>query len=158
MRHRVFLAMLAAASLVVTGFTQRPPRWSASVKMVHEDRVNESVDSVRGIGTSSGSATWRQGETPTLSVVDLTFTYGGTERELAWGIFLGRCRSASMAIVPISSFPEIELTGGGAVRVQAQLSFELPKSGQYHLNVYRDRSGEESSIVACGDFKYSAKG
>lgn len=157
MRHRIILAMLAAASLAVTGFMQRPPRWSASIKMVHEDRVNENVDSVRAIGGSSGSASWRSGETPTLSVVDLTFSYGGTERELTWGIFVGRCRSASVPIVPVSSFPEIELTGG-TVRVQAQLSLELPHTGQYHLNVYRDRSAEESTLVACGDFKYSARG
>jgi len=150
--------MLAAASFMVMGFAQRTPRWSASIKSVYEDRVNESMDSVRAIGGSFGSASWRQGETPTLSVVDLTFTYGGTERELAWGIFVGRCRSASVPIVPISSFPEIEFTGGGAARVQANLSMELPYTGQYHLNVYKDRSGEESSIVACGDFKYSAKG
>jgi len=157
MRHRVFLAMLSVAPLVVGGFAQRPPSWSARIKMVHEDRVNESVDSVRAIGGTFGSASWRQGETATLSVVDLTFTYGGMERELAWGIFVGRCRSASVPIVPISSFPEIEFTGGGAARVEAQLSFELPRTGQYHLNVYKDRSAEESSIVACGDFKYSAE-
>jgi hypothetical protein len=61
-------------------------------------------------------------------------------------------------IVPISSFPEIELTGGGAARVQAKISFELPTRGQYHLNVYKDRSVDEASVVACGDFRYSAKG
>jgi hypothetical protein len=158
MRHRLLLAMLGAALLAVTGFTQKGPKWSASIKMVHEDRLNENVDSVRGIGGTFGAASWRQGETPTISVVDLTFTYGGMERELAWGIFVGRCRSASVSIVPISSFPEIELTGGGGVRVQAQLSFELPKSGQYHVNVYKDRSADQSSLVACGDFRYSAKG
>ena len=158
MSNRLVLAIFGAGSLMLGAYTQRPPRWTASIKMVHEDRVNESVDSVRGIGTSFGSASWTQGETPTISVVDLTFTYGGNERELAWGVFVGRCRSATVPIAPISSFPEIEFTGGGPARVQAQLPIELPKTGQYHLNVYRDRSAEESSIIACGDLKYSAKG
>lgn len=150
--------MLGAGSLILTGYAQRSPKWTTSIKMAHEDRINDNADSIQGIGTTSGSASWRQGDTPTLSVVDLTFNYGGRERELAWGIFVGRCRSASVPIAPVSNFPEIELIGGGAARVQAQLSVELPTSGQYHLNVYRDRSSQESAIVACGDFKYSAKG
>jgi hypothetical protein len=124
--------------------------------MVQTDRINESPDSIRG--RSFGAATWTVGETPTLSVVDLTFTNGGDEKDLTWAIILGRCRSAGMPIAPVSSFPEIDASGGGAARVRATLSIELPKSGQYHIDVYKDRAGGEESLIACGDLKYSAKG
>jgi hypothetical protein len=126
--------------------------------MAHEDRINESIDSVRAFGSAYGSASWRQGDGPEVSVVDLSFTYGGTERELSWAILFGRCRSASLPILPVSSFPEIDFTGGGTIRVQAKLSLELPTTGQYHLNVYTTRTGDESAVVACGDFRYSARG
>jgi hypothetical protein len=126
--------------------------------MAHEDRINESIDSVRAIGSAYGSASWRLGDGPEVSVVDLSFTYGGTERELSWAILFGRCRSASLPILPVSSFPEIDFTGGGTIRVQAKLSLELPTTGQYHLNVYTTRTGDESAVVACGDFRYSARG
>jgi hypothetical protein len=157
MRERTFLAILGVGALILTGFTLKDsPEWTTRLRLVQQDRISESPDSMRG--RSFGSATWKLGETPTTSVVDLTFTYGGEERNLSWAILIGRCRTASLPIAPVSSFPEIEVTGGGAARVTATLPVELPRTGQYHIDVYNDRSGEEGSIVACGDLRFSAKG
>lgn len=156
MGYRVVVALAGAASLLVTGVVQKQPKWSSTIKMVHEDRINASPDSLRG--RSFGSATWKAGDTPDLSVVDLTFTYGGQERDLSWAILFGRCRSASLPVLPISAFPELEVTGGGAARATANLQMALPTSGQYHVDIYSDRIGGEEAVVACGDFKYSPKG
>ena len=158
MRYPLLLATLGAAALVLSGFAQDPPHWKSTLRMVQEDRIAESPDSTRGHGSAFGTAIWKYGDNPTATVVELTFTYGGQERDLSWAILFGRCRSASLPVAPLSSFPELNMTGGGTVQVTARLAIELPHRGQYHVEVYRDREGGEQAVVACGEFKDSEKG
>lgn len=156
MTKTFFLTIVGATSLVFNASLQEPPKWSANINMVHEDRVSAHGDSLRG--RSYGSAEWIVGETPGSSIVNLTFTNSGEARELSWAILFGRCRSATLPVLPISTFPELDMTGGGAVNVTAVLLTELPRSGQYHINVYSDRAGGEESVIACGDLRYSERG
>ena len=158
MRYPLLLATLGAATLVSSAFAQNPPLWKSTLRMVQEDRISDSPDSVRTHGSAFGSAVWTYGDDPSNSVVELTFNYGGKERDLSWAILFGRCRSASLPIAPLSSFPELNMTGGGPVHVTATLATELPHRGQYHVEIYRDREGGEQAVVACGEFKYSEKG
>jgi hypothetical protein len=158
MRYTLLPATLGAATLVFGALNQNAPLWKSSLRMVQEDRISESPDSVRSHGSAFGTAVWKYGDNPSTSVVELTFTYGGQERDLSWAILFGRCRSASLPVAPVSSFPELNMTGGGRVQVEARLATELPHRGQYHVEVYKDREGGEQAVVACGEFKYSEKG
>jgi hypothetical protein len=56
----------------------------------------------------------------------------------------------------MSILPELELNGVGAVKLTATLNTEMPKSGTYHIDIYRDRSGDVETLVACSNLKYSA--
>jgi len=166
MKKRRFLVFIAAAASGFTACSQSPaggapqplasmsaaePRWTASIQSVKEDRINVPPDSVRE--KSFGSAQWTRGTGPALSVINLTFSYSGPERDLAWAILFGSCGSASLPLVPLSNFPELNVNTGGREQVNATLSVELPASGTFHIDIYKDRTGAIESLVACGNLR-----
>jgi hypothetical protein len=131
----------------------REPTWTASIRGVNASRYIVP-DSSRE--RSYGSARWSAGNPPTLSSVNLEFSYGGRERELSWAILYGACGTASLPVNPISTFPELEVGSSGRVEVNATLSVQLPTSGAYHIEIYRDRQGGTESVVACGNLKFGS--
>ncbi|HEY4956061.1 MAG TPA: hypothetical protein VII02_14370 [Gemmatimonadaceae bacterium] len=127
------------------------PRWTTSIQPAALTHFNVE-DSTRDRGY--GSAQWSPGDTPTLSRVNLVFTFGAPQRNLSWAILFGTCGSASLPLIPISSFPELEVGAGGRAEVNATLSLEFPTSGTYHVEIYKDRQGGIESLVGCGNLKY----
>jgi hypothetical protein len=171
MNHRLFLAPLGATLLFTVGCAQSAPatgaispaaavaisgraRWTTSLRSMGESHIDAPVDSARN--RSFGSAVWTPGANPALSRVDLNFAYGGADRDLSWAILYGRCGSASLPVISKSNFPELDVRGGGIAKVSVSLALEFPTSGSYHIEVYKDRTSENDSIVACGDMKYVA--
>lgn len=132
------------------------PRWTGSIRAIVIDKLNEAdtVSSQRNTG-SHGTLVWTHGATPDLSNATIDFTYSGSERELTWGIFFGPCGNASLPIVSLSVFPELEMSSGGRTQVVAALSTELPLSGAFHVEVFRDRTGDPETSVACGNLKFN---
>jgi len=131
----------------------RGPAWTASIRGVTQSRFNVP-DSSRE--KSYGSLRWSPGNPPTLSTVNLVFSYGGSERELSWAILFEGCGSASLPLNPISTFPELEVGNSGHVELNVTLSLQLPPSGAYHIEIYRDRRGGAESVVACGNLRYAS--
>ena len=127
-------------------------RWSANIQSVTQSR-GEVVQTTRD--RSYGNASWTVGASPSLSVVSLIFTYTGQERSLPWAILPGSCGSPSLPVIPLSNFPELNVGGGGRAQVTASLPLELPSTGTYHIDVYRDRRSSTEFLVACGNLKYS---
>ena len=132
------------------------PRWTGNIRAIVVDRINEAdtSSSQRNYG-SHGSLTWTHGATPDLSNATIDFTYSGPARELTWGIFFGPCGNASLPVVSLSVFPELEMSGGGHTQVVAALATELPLTGAFHVEVFRDRTGDPETSVACGNLKFS---
>ena len=156
MKCRVILIALATASLSAESLSaQKPPKWSASVQSVREDRINISPDSVRE--KSFGSAQWTPGAGPTQSNVNLTFTYTGPERDLSWAILFGTCGIASLPVVPLSTFPELNVAGNGRGQINGTIAIDLPVTGTFHVDIYKDRTGSLESVVACGNMRFSQK-
>ena len=156
MRHAIILAALGAV-LVTTAYAQNPGQWTASLRQVRDDRLSTPSDSMPG-GRSFGTVVWKTGDTPEMSIVKLSFSTTGVERDLSWAILYGRCRSASLPVAPLSSFPELDMSGGGSATVSVTLSLDLPAKGLYHVEIYKNREGGEEAVVACGELKYSYKG
>ena len=127
------------------------PRWSGNIRGVVVDKLNES-DSTRE--RSYGSLVWTPGATPELSNAKIDFTYSGSARELTWGIFYGPCGNASLPVVTLSDFPELEMSSGGHTQIIAALSTELPSTGAFHVEIFKDRSGTPEFTVACGNLKF----
>ncbi|MGH9422377.1 MAG: hypothetical protein ACRD3J_20540 [Thermoanaerobaculia bacterium] len=132
------------------------PKWTGTIRATIIDKLDEAdtTSTQRNYG-SHGSLTWTHGATPALSNATIDFTYSATDRELTWGIFFGPCGSATLPVVSLSVFPELEMSSGGHTQVVAALSTELPVSGAFHVEVFRDRSGAPEFSVACGNLKFS---
>ena len=156
MKYQVILTALIAASLSAESLSaQKPPKWSASVQSVREDRINTAPDSVRE--KSFGTVQWTPGAGPTMSNVNLTFSYTGPERDLSWAILYGTCGSASLPVVPLATFPELNVGGNGRGQVNGTIAIEFPVRGTYHVDIYKDRTGSLEAVVACGNMRYSQK-
>lgn len=137
-----------SASLASNG-----PSWSARILSVAQNRgvVEQSPR-----GKSYGTADWSDGPGERLSTINLVFTYDGSERDLSWAVLFGSCGTASLPLIPLSSFPELNLAGGGRGDVSATFPIELPTSGAYHIDVYRDRQGGAEYLIGCGNLKFKA--
>lgn len=170
MRHRMLLTTISVAAMTATGCshsapvssapsasagvsaTARPgyePKWSAVIRAVTQNKFS-APDSTRN--TNYGSIQWSRGDIPSRTNVNLTYNYAGSERDLSWAILFGNCGAATVPLMPLSNFPELEVTAGQA-SFNSVLSLELPVSGEYHIEIYKDRRGTDDSIVGCGNFK-----
>ena len=156
MRYAFSLIALATVSVTVqSSLAQKPPKWTASVQSIRDDRINISPDSVRE--KSFGSVQWTPGAGPTQSNVNLTFSYTGPERDLSWAILFGTCGSASLPVVPLSNFPELNVSGSGRGQINGTIAVDLPATGTFHVDIYKDRTGSIEALVACGNMRYSSK-
>ena len=170
MRHRILLATIGVAAMTTSGCAHSvpvsgapsasadvsaapppgfEPKWSAVIRAVTQNRFS-APDSTRN--TNYGAFQWTHADIPSRSNVNITYNFSGPERELSWAIMFGNCGSATLPLVPMSNFPELEVTGGQA-NFNSMLTLELPVSGEYHVAVYKDRRGTEESMVGCGNLK-----
>lgn len=172
MRQRLFVAAFGAGAMgLIAGCAKSTPvegaptpsasasaegsagaRWTANIQSVTQSR-GEVVQTTRD--RSYGSATWRPGAAPSLTNIELTFTYTGQERTLSWAILPGSCGTPALPVIPISNFPELNIGGGGRAQVTASLPLELPAGGSYHIDIYRDRRGGTDALIACGNLRYA---
>ena len=170
MRYRFILAALAAAPLALDACASstagggvpgpstslsdsRMPRWTASIQSIKEERINIAPDSLRE--KSFGTAQWTQGAAASQSNVNLTFSYSGPERDLSWAILFGPCGNASLPVVPLSNFPELNVGANGKGQVNGTIAVDVPPSGTFHIDIYKDRTGSIEALVACGNLRLS---
>jgi hypothetical protein len=170
---RTFVATLSAGALALTACAHNVPvegtatpassvstsssgegRWTSRITSVTQNR-GDVAQSTRD--NSYGSAEWTHGAGPTISTVNLTFTYAGSERDLNWAIVTGSCGMAALPLIPISNFPELHIGSGGRAQVTVTLPIDLPASGTYHIDIYKDRTGNAAGLVGCGNLRYSSK-
>ena len=168
MKYGILMIALGTAALMSAGCshnapadgTRQPlsaissdagPRWTTRFRSVAPTHL-DSGDSTRH--SSYGTAEWSPGNARASSTLHVKFTYSGPEQDLSWAILYGTCGTASLPVIPLSNFPELDLSAGGNVEVDATLTLEFPLSGTYHAEIYKDRIGGEEAVVACGDLKY----
>lgn len=173
MRQRMFLAACGAGALgLLSGCAKSTPvegaptpsttsmdaadnaRWNANIQSVTQSR-GEVVQTTRD--RSYGSATWTPGASRSLSNINVVFTYTGPERTLAWAILPGSCNSPTLPVLPMSNFPELSIAGGGRSQVTTSLPLELPTTGSYHIDIYRDRRASADALVACGNLRFASR-
>lgn len=69
---------------------------------------------------------------------------------LLWAIAPGACRSGSIPLMPVSSFPELRMINGHA-ELDRPISIPIPTSGTYHVNVYNSTVTDESGVMTCAE-------
>jgi hypothetical protein len=127
------------------------PKWVASIRANVTDRL--AADSTRE--RMNGSLVWMPSGSPDMSTARIEFAYTGSARELTWGIFFGPCGNASLPVVTLSDFPELEMSSGGRTQLVASVSTELPTTGAFHVEIFKDRSGLPEFSIACGNMRFS---
>lgn len=169
MRHPSILLVTLAAAVGISACASNPapgtapvasaqvaadapqPKWTGSIRSSLTDRL--SGDSTRE--RMSGSLVWTPAPSPSMSTARIDFSYTGSVRELTWGIFFGPCGNASLPVITLSDFPELEMSSGGRAQLVASLSTELPLSGAYHVEIFKDRSAQPETSIACGNLKFN---
>jgi hypothetical protein len=129
-------------------------RWSGRISSVTQNRA-DIAQSTRD--NSYGSAEWTPASGPTLSSVNLVFTYAGQDRDLYWALVTGSCGTTALPLLPLANFPDLNVGSGGRAQVTTTLPIELPATGTYHIDIYRDRSGGPETLVGCGNLRYSGR-
>lgn len=140
--------------------TTTAPRWTATL-----NPVQERTGDLRQTATnrSRGSFTMTEGDRPGWSHVSLQFSGnsgGAASSAVAWAILPGSCGSDTAPVLPVSAFPLIELGGGGSGTVKSQIHVDFPRTGSYHVNVYRGggtinrESTSIAGVITCGNMKY----
>ena len=169
MKQKILLATLGAGLFAVagcassgasTGSSASPSgtvvagdnaRWTSRLQSTTQNRADVG-QSTRD--RSYGEFTWSRGASPSISSFNLVFNYAGQERFLSWAIVAGPCGSPSLPILPMGSFPELNVGTGGRSQVNGTLSLELPTTGSYHVDIYRTRQQSMEALVACGNLKF----
>ncbi len=125
-------------------------RWTANIQSVTESRSDISQPQR---ARSYGSATMTQAQHNNLTSVSITFTHTGPDRFLNWAIYSGSCGSSSLPMLAITSFPELQVGGGGRAVLTADLPLEFPMNGSFYVNIYRERQQSLEGLIACGNFR-----
>lgn len=172
MKQRLLLAAFGAGALgLLAGCAKSTPvegapspspsleaseggRWTANIQSVTQSR-GEVAQTTRD--RSYGSATWTHGAAPSLTNIDLVFTYTGQERTLAWAILPGSCGTPALPVIPMPNFPELNVGGGGRAQVTTSLPIEFPLIGAFHIDIYRDRRQGTDALIACGNLRLARR-
>jgi hypothetical protein len=125
--------------------------WTGRLQAVTQNR-GDVAQSTRD--RSYGEFNWMVGASPSLSNFNLVFNYAGQERFLSWAIVAGSCGSPALPILPMGSFPELNVGSGGNAQSTGSLALDLPTTGGYHVDIYRGRQQSMDALVGCGNLKF----
>lgn len=75
-------------------------------------------------------------------------------RNVSWGLVVGNCGTAVAPVLPVTTFPPVELSSNGRGEVTATIPFEFPTGGVYHVDFYAGRSAGLPSVIACASLKH----
>jgi len=124
--------------------------WSANIQPVQSSSAEIRQSSrARSYGTSAMS----RGSSNNLTNLSVVFTHSGNERFLSWAVLVGSCGSPAVPLLPVSSFPELQVGSGGRSQATVALPIEFPVGGNYHINIYRERQQSLEGLVACGNYR-----
>ena len=73
-----------------------------------------------------------------------------TSGDYLWAIAPGACRSGTIPLMPVNSFPLLRIVNGRG-ELDRTLSLTFPTSGTYHVNIYSNDGSDESGVLSCAD-------
>jgi hypothetical protein len=74
-------------------------------------------------------------------------------RSVSWGLVVGRCGTAVAPVLPVTTFPPVELSSSGRGEVTATIPFDFPTEGEYHIDFYAGSTSGLPSVIACAGLK-----
>jgi hypothetical protein len=127
-------------------------RWSGSFVAVTEAR-SDVRQAARG--NNYGTITITGADSPRRTRVSLTYSTSSDVRFLSWAVLPDRCGSAGLPVLPITSFPDLQVGSDGRAQLTTELPFDLPTTGSYHVNIYKERRATLDAVVACANLRPS---
>jgi hypothetical protein len=139
----------APASAVAAGTVAR---WSGNFVAVTEAR-SDVRQAARG--NNYGTVTITGADSPRRTRVSLTYSTSSDVRFLSWAVLPDRCGSSGLPVLPITSFPDLQVGSDGRAQLTTELPFDLPTTGSYHVNIYKERRATLDAVVACANLRPS---
>jgi len=92
---------------------------------------------------------------PTFTHVRLSVTVPNEPglNNLGWGIHPGNCGSGTPPVVAPGMFPMMVVSANGGASLDDNIPFQLPESGNYHLNVFRGGGTQLNDVITCADLR-----
>jgi hypothetical protein len=72
---------------------------------------------------------------------------------LGWGIHPGNCGSGTPPVIAPGMFPMMVVSTNGGASLDDNIPFQLPESGNYHLNVFRGGGTQLNDVITCADLR-----
>lgn len=72
---------------------------------------------------------------------------------LGWAIHPGGCGSGNPPVMAPGAFPLMVLSANGRGLIDSDIPFTLPKSGSYHVNVFRGGGTQLTDVITCADLR-----
>lgn len=149
----------AVASNVVPASTDaRKARWTGNIRPRDQQTGKAMFDFYASKLSGSVSVTPAEGELHQTTIYVLLSSDGSNgpaadNRNVSWGLVVGRCGTAVPPVLPVTTFRPVELSSNGRGEVTATIPFEFPTAGEYHVDVYAGRSAGIQLVIACANLK-----
>lgn len=125
-------------------------QWSGRFRSTR-GQSSSGVD-VHGLNVASGTVLITAPDERNMHVQINVSGASGDNGTLHWALAPGACRSGSIPLMPVSTFPDIHMNDGRG-DLERTLSIPLPTSGNYHVNVYSADGTDESDVITCAELK-----
>lgn len=72
---------------------------------------------------------------------------------LGWGVHPGNCGSGNPPVIAPGMFPAMVLSANGRGTIDDDVPFQLPETGNYHVNVFRGGGSQLNDVITCADLR-----
>lgn len=154
MKCRVLAVVVAVSALAASDADAQDERvrWSGNFQpvQIRSPSVAMRIQS-RIYGTAELQTSERD---PARARARLRFNVqtGGSSFTVQWGVVPGRCGSGALPVLPVENFPIMEVGSNGRAQLDEDIPFELPTSGEYHVNVYLGGT-QLDNVITCANLR-----
>jgi hypothetical protein len=72
---------------------------------------------------------------------------------LGWAVHPGTCGSGNPPVIAPGMFPTMVLSANGRGTIDDDVPFQLPESGNYHVNVFRGGGTQLNDVITCAELR-----
>lgn len=106
----------------------------------------------RGLNIASGTVVLTAPDERRMRVVMSLSGPRDESGQLHWAIAPGACRSGSIPLMPVNTFPDLRMSNGHG-ELDVMISIPFPTGGTYHVNIYGGEVTDESGVMTCAELK-----
>lgn len=133
--------------------TVEQPHWTGTIRP-RDSRTGEARPS-RQPGMYQGSVRMTPSENVARQTsIHILLSSPESSGSLSWVLASGRCGAIEAPVLPISAFDPLDVGSNGRAEATADIPFEFPTNGSYHIDFFSGNSARLSEVVACASLKF----